>query len=223
MQILKKILNQYVREKRYKIRILSFNEPALLMDLYLDLDILFLEIKMKEADGLEIARRLRSAGKKTRIIFLTKYREKMQKAFRVKAFDYLCKPCKDREIIEVFDRALTEILDIEGRWIRVKDRDIFIKYRDIRYIESIGDFSNVNRGEDDNLMTSYTLKEWEKMLDYRFIRCHKSFIVNLTLAQNMQDRGIIVGNKEIPVSIRNKNLVKRAYQEIISQYGKWQY
>lgn len=111
-----------------------------------DFDISFLDVKMKELSGMDVAKHIRqeqeqNGSKKSIIIFVTSYEKYMNDAFDVLAFHYLLKPIDEEKFRTVFGRALKELSVAEERtkrYILVKSSGVQQKVyvKDIYYIES---------------------------------------------------------------------------------------
>ena len=71
-------------------------------------DILLLDIQMNRMNGMELARKLRSIGWKTVLIFITAYADYVFDAFDVGAFHYLVKPFEDKKFEEVLQNAVMQ-------------------------------------------------------------------------------------------------------------------
>ena len=119
----------------------------------LGLDILFLDIAMEGADGMETAEQIRDWKEEREeslwgglplLIFVTGHPEYMAKAFSVNAFQYLIKPIDEKEFADVFAQALRECRHLEGKKnmepqkILVRNGNITrnLPIEDIYYIES---------------------------------------------------------------------------------------
>ena len=74
-----------------------------------ELDLLFLDIEMPKTDGMETARRLRQAGCKMLIIFVTAYPDFVFQGYEVQAFHYILKPYQEKKLREVLRRAVEEL------------------------------------------------------------------------------------------------------------------
>lgn len=109
-------------------------------------DISFLDVKMKELSGMDVAKHIRqeqeqNGSKKSIIIFVTSYEKYMNDAFDVLAFHYLLKLIDEEKFRTVFGRALKELSVAEERtkrYILVKSSGVQQKVyvKDIYYIES---------------------------------------------------------------------------------------
>ncbi|MDE7272120.1 MAG: response regulator, partial [Lachnospiraceae bacterium] len=72
-------------------------------------DIIFLDIKMPEISGMELAKEMRKQGKQSLIVFITSAREYVFEAFDVEAFQYLLKPIQKDKLSYVLEKATKRI------------------------------------------------------------------------------------------------------------------
>jgi two-component system, LytTR family, response regulator len=169
-------------------------------------DIIFMDIEMPELNGIECAKRILDINPKTIIIFATAHEEYMQDAFEVYAFDYLVKPFK----IERINQTLKRIKDISNQKhiepipatsayphdkglekliIRNKEGISFIDMNEIILIQR-EDRSTVIYTSAEHYSTSEGLSEIEGRLSQTiFFRCHKSYIINLTMVSKIYPYG----------------------------------
>jgi len=171
-------------------------------------DLIFLDIEMPVLNGFEL---LDVLNKKPQIIFVTGKTEYAFKAFNYDATDYLHKPItRDRFNASVekaleHHRLLMNQNEEEGEHIFVKSnlkkRKVYIK--DIKWIEALGDYVKLVT-EETSLVVLSTMKAFEAELpNGKFLRIHKSYIVNLDKIDRFNSKNVEVGAYEIPLS-RNK-------------------
>jgi len=164
-------------------------------------DLLFLDIQIPGISGIEIARILNKQKNSSYIIFTTAYDEYAVEAFQLSAVDYLLKPISDQRLEESLDRAKKEINDnhnfnqklnnlfanlnnskqkecLNKIAVMEKDYYLMLNFEDIYYF-STKDKKVWAHCHKKSYMTSFQLKELEKMLPEQFFRIHKSYIVNL--------------------------------------------
>lgn len=164
-------------------------------------DLLFLDIQMPEMDGFEVLESIAGAEMPT-VIFVTAYDKYAVKAFQVHALDYLLKSFDRDRFAEAVRRAKTEIA--KGREHRLDDRlaslledlqerrpkperfivrsggrIMFLRIEEIDWIEAADNYVSLHVGRDAHLWRS-TMASIEERLDPRkFLRIHRSTIVNL--------------------------------------------
>ncbi|MFM7018310.1 LytR/AlgR family response regulator transcription factor [Flavobacterium sp.] len=181
------------------------------------IDVVLLDIEMPVINGFDF---IDSLKVRPQIIFVTAKAEYALKAFDYDATDYLQKPVsQDRFNISV-KRAL-EIHQLKREHFEEEGEHIFIKSNlkklkiftnKIKWIEAYGDYVKVVTEEDTHLVLS-TMKSFEKDLpSERFIRVHKSYIINIEKVERFNSKFAEIGPTKIPLS-RNKKegLIKALY------------
>ncbi|MBC5839242.1 LytR/AlgR family response regulator transcription factor [Flavobacterium muglaense] len=179
-----------------------------------DVDLIFLDIEMPVINGFDFLDGLKT---KPQIIFITSKAEYAMKAFDYDATDYLQKPIA----IDRFNASVKRAVDIhlykndnkeeEGEHIFIKSnlKKLKVFTSKIKWIEAFGDYVRVVTEEDSNLVLS-TMKSFEKDLSKKkFVRVHKSYIINIDKVERFNSKFAEIGTTKIPLS-RNKkeDLVK---------------
>ena len=156
--------------------------------------IVFVDVDLNGENGLEGARIMTEIDPKVKIIFATAHSEYMANAFEIYAFDYLLKPFKMERIIKTLTRieemmtddnmpsekkeALSEN-DSDRLLVKGKEQMFFVDKREIIFVERVNGVTNIITAED-VYHSSASLSDLEEKLnnDY-FMRCHKSYIINI--------------------------------------------
>jgi two-component system LytT family response regulator len=170
-------------------------------------DVLFLDVQMPEMDGFGVVQAISRSH--PLIIFTSAYDEYALKAFEVHAFDYLLKPFDRRRFRESVqrarrqleqakpaiadDRILTLFESLAGARnapdriaVRNNGRVIFLKLSDIDWIEAADNYVCLHTGRETHILRE-TMSDLEARLDpARFIRVHRSAIVNLDCIKELQ-------------------------------------
>jgi two-component system LytT family response regulator len=171
------------------------------------IDVLFLDVQMPEMDGFEVVHAISRAH--PLIIFTSAYDEYALKAFEVHAFDYLLKPFDRRRFKESVQRARAQLRQAQPALaddriltlfenlatarnapdriaIRNNGRVIFLKLSEIDWIEAADNYVCLHCGRETHVLRE-TMSELEARLDpARFIRVHRSAIVNLDCIRELQ-------------------------------------
>lgn len=183
-------------------------------------DILFLDIRMPGIGGMELARRLRENGSACAIIFITAIREQVFDAFEVEAVDYLCKPIDDIRLSRALDRALRYVGERDSRTllIRTGGRLKTVRLDDILYCEVINRKIFLHLRTGGEVVEYYSrLSDVEKQLDSRFLKCHRSYLVNLDyLTEYAKDTLTLSGGAQVPLSESHR----RSFMEQMLRYLK---
>ena len=145
-------------------------------------DVVFLDVEMPGATGLEAAPHVRERRDPPAVVFVTAHAEYAVDAFAVEAFDYLLKPVDPDRLARVVERLhertqenaapVDRVAVVAGGGTELLDHD------QIHYVQAEGDYSRVHTYDRAYLSTS-SLGELEERLGPRFARIHRSYIVNL--------------------------------------------
>ena len=182
-------------------------------------DIIFLDVYMTGQTGIETARKIRRYDGRCKIIFTTVSPNYALEGYSVFAYNYLVKPINPQLLAPVFKKAAEETYTEKKKSLCVKaeNRVRIIPYKDIKYIESEGKIVRIFTGYNDKTACYLKLDEIEEMLaDPRFLRSHKSFLVNMDYVTSVEGYFFILTDN-IKVPIRQKSLsdIKKRYYEFI--------
>lgn len=178
-------------------------------------DLIFVDIQMPDLSGLEFTR---SLVKGPKVIFTTAYEKYALEGFRLDVIDYLLKPFSYEEFLRAVQKAvrlirlendIPEKVDANNEFLFLKsDYKIRrINFDDILYIEGLKDYVKVfTRKSDKPVISLVTLKLLESKLPVsKFMRVHRSFIVNLEKIDTIERSRIVFGKTYIPVSEQYKD------------------
>lgn len=168
-------------------------------------DLLFLDINMPNLNGLDFAKTLPVGIK---VIFTTAYDQYAIEGFKVNALDYLLKPISYTDFLQASMRALEWFKrvgassEIGSIFIKSGYRTEKLEYNKILYVENQKDYVKFymeNQSEPvSSLMNIQALSE--KLPSDKFMRVHRSFIVNLDKIKTIERNTIVFGKVHIPVS-----------------------
>lgn len=185
-------------------------------------DLLFLDIEMPVLKGTDFFKNL---VHKPKVIFTTAYRDYALDGFELNAVDYLLKPITFGRFFKAIEKFLDSenatpittsindnVINNDFIFIRKDRKQIKIKFEDILYIESLKDYVKIHL-LDEKHMTKYSISAFHKQLDSRFIRVHRSYIVNQNKISAYTKHDIEINNIEIPIGDNYKqevlgNLIK---------------
>jgi two-component system LytT family response regulator len=206
-------------------------------------DLVFLDVQMPGCDGFEALCKVGSAASPA-VVFVTAYDEHALRAFEVHAVDYLLKPCDAARFAAALQRAkeevrrrqadsvnarLAKLLDYlqhdaarqpaprdDGDRILVKSSGeiFFLKAEEIDWIEAEGDYMKFHVGGRAHLMRE-TMARLEARLDpKRFIRIHRSTIVNIDRLRKLSPS--FAGEYAVILHDGTKLKLSRGYHERIA-------
>jgi DNA-binding LytR/AlgR family response regulator len=205
--VISEMIDCYFKDKSFKYHVTEYcNEITLIDDIEESnrYDIIFLDIYLNSLLGIEVAKKLRTGGYNGKIIFLTASDKYAVESYDVDAAGYLLKPHNYEKFCGLMNRLL---IGRRKNSIIVKKRSSveYISYDHIRYIESSNTKCLIHCS-DGNVHTIYTRLDLieNDINDKRFLRCHRSFLVNLYYVRSMHDN-FIMDNDEI-VLVRKKSI-----------------
>lgn len=170
-----------------------------------EIDLLFLDIQMPELNGLEFSKMVDS---RTRIVFTTAFDQYAIDGYRVNALDYLLKPISYVEFLQAANKALQwfELVqkpeEIDSIFVKSDYKLVQIELKSILYIEGLKDYVKIYTEDAPKpILSLMSMKAMEELLpSARFMRVHRSFIVQKDKIRII-DRGRIVFDKTyIPIS-----------------------
>ena len=148
-------------------------------------DVLMLDINLKAGkSGLELAEAVRKKNKDVYLIFTTGHLEYAMVAYKFKTFDYLAKPITYDRLEDTVKRLFEDINGLPKKYIKIDNKNTIIDESQIHYIKRDGMkliFHTSSRDYD----TYSSFAKLENKLPENFVRCHKSFVINLNNVKNV--------------------------------------
>lgn len=183
------------------------------------IDLIFLDIQMPDLTGIELARVLEKLTNSPRIIFTTAYNHFALEGYKVDALDYLLKPFNYEEFLRAANKAkayyeMKNQAALPGApqqeeyiFLKVEYQMVKVPLKSILFIEGLKDYVKVHiKNEQRQILTLTSLKSLEDRLPSgRFMRVHRSYIVNLDQINAVTRNSIVIGNITIPVSDQYKD------------------
>ena len=183
-------------------------------------DIIFLDIYMGGADGIAVAKEIRKRDGKCAIVFETSSRERAIDGYAVRALQYLLKPLTEEAVTSALNQALEAIVQKEERFIQIRNRqgNYRILLDDILFAESDARIVSVHLKGEDPISFYDRLDNFQKQCnDERFVRCHKSFLVNLDHVHAIVNNDILMETGEdIHISM-NVSAIKAAFASYVAK------
>ena len=215
------LIKSYVDQTPFLELVDTFPSASLAVKTIIEsnIDIVFLDIQMSELNGIEFARVIPPSCK---IVFITAFEQYAIDGFKANALDYLLKPVSYPEFLRAANRALEwfELVDKSksnndnNDYIIVKSeyKLIQIAIPNILYIEGLKDYVKIYLEDSDKcVMSLMSLKTLEASLPQdRFMRVHRSFIVQTSKIKVIERNRIVFGKQYIPVS--------DSYKDIFNEY-----
>ena len=178
-------------------------------------DLLFVDIQMPDLSGIEFVKAM-NAGPK--VIFTTAYREFAFEGFQLDVADYIVKPIDYADFLKAVNKTKDRYFSVKEDAMSISNDDnfLFIKseykivrlnFNNMKYIEGMGDYVRFHLDDQKPVMSLMTVKKlMEYLPEERFMRVHRSFIVNLNKITIIEKNQIIFDTDVcIPVSDQYKD------------------
>ncbi len=213
-----KLVTGYISRTPFLELVASFDNPVSAIEFLNqnEIDAVFLDIQMPHLNGTEFARLLTGGPK---IIFTTAYEQYAIEGYKLDVVDYLLKPFGYEEFLRAalklrdridFNTKKEVVVEANKNFLFLKSEyKIYrINFDDILYVEGLKDYVKVFMYRQPRPMLSLTtLKAMESRLPSdRFMRVHRSYIVNLNRIELIERQRIIYGDTYIPVGDQYKEL-----------------
>jgi len=192
------------------------------------IDIVFTDIDMPELSGVGL---LKSLQQSPVFVFISSYPEYAAESFNLDAIDFIVKPLQFDRFFKSVNKAI-EYIELKKsatlhsqqlpestfskttdgeEFFFIKDNLAYIKVftKDVVYIESMGDFSQINTTQKKTYTILVSMKNLELQLSPKvFMRVHKQFIINLNHLVSLKQNEIILTGKQ-------QVLISNAYKQIL--------
>ena len=182
-------------------------------------DLLFLDIQMPELNGLEFSKMV---DQRTRIIFTTAFGQYAIDGYKVNALDYLLKPISYVDFLQAANKAVQwfELLqrpkeEIDSIFVKSEYKLVQIELKNILYVEGLKDYIKIyEEGESKPILSLMSMKVMEELLPpSRFMRVHRSYIVQKDKIRVIDRGRIVFGKNYIPIS----DSYKQTFQEFLDK------
>lgn len=158
--------------------------------------VVFVDVDLNGDSGIECAKVMSNIDPDIKIIFATAHSEYMANAFELYALDYLVKPFDLDRVTKTLRRIkeslkkeeITTEPDNDKLLVKGKEQMFFLNKKDIVMIERVENSTNIIT-TDGNYKTSVSLSELEEKLPANFMRCHKSYIINVDMISKTEAYG----------------------------------
>ena len=166
--------------------------------------IIFMDIQLRNENGIDIAKRIKTQYPYSKIIFITGYTEHLSDIFSSKPDNLLFKPFDDEHLFNAVKQAMVSIKEESTKQIiiaPINSGKEIITTSNIMYIESDKRIIIIHTRDGRTIQSYMKCSEIIKSLDNTFIHCHKSYIVNLDCVQtHTLNEFILTDGCTIPIS-----------------------
>lgn len=176
-------------------------------------DLIFLDVEMPGISGLELIDKLPYMPQ---IVITTSNTDYAYDALEYEVTDFLKKPINlvrfQKSVSKVVERQerLNSLLSLSAErelYVKSDGKLIRLDYNDILYFENVGDYVKVITTKGNHIIYGALKTINEKLVYPRFIKVHRSYIVNLDKIVDIEDNSIVISDKVIPISRAHKPLL----------------
>lgn len=185
----------------------------------MQVDLIFLDIQMPELSGLEFSKMITP---RTRIVFTTAFDQYAIDGYRVNALDYLLKPISYTDFLQAAHKAVQwfDLLnqpqeELESIFVKSDYKLIQVELKNILYIEGLKDYIKIyEENAPKPILSLMSMKSMEELLpSSRFMRVHRSYIVQKDKIRIIDRGRIVFGKNYIPIS----DSYKQAFQDFLDK------
>ncbi len=150
-----------------------------------NIDVYILDIDLKSSmSGLDLASTIRTYNKNAYIIFTTAHLEYIMLAYKVKTFDYLAKPITMEKLEETILRLFDDVKFNSNKYINIGNSSNIVNENDVYCIKKQG-MKLIYCTKEKSYETYSSFNKIETCLPENFVRCHKSYMVNINKISNI--------------------------------------
>ncbi len=167
-------------------------------------DLIFLEIDMPDIKGWDL---LKVIPKHPLVIVITEKADYAVQAFEKHLVDFLLKPVQLPRFLDAaqFAKSIYESRQVQNHlkkivFVKAEGRWEKVNIETIKYIQAMGDYVRIFTDEK-SLVVNKTMKSILAALPaHLFARVHRSYIVNISRIENIEENSIVIDRDMIPVS-----------------------
>jgi DNA-binding LytR/AlgR family response regulator len=175
------------------------------------IDLIFLDINMPILSGMDWLKNLKNSPS---VIMTTAYEEYALESFTYNVLDYLVKPISFERFLQAVNKVNNYYhnkTEIEVLFIKSKKQLKKVNLNDILFVEGMQNYIKIVTQEE-TIITHLSLKNFKDQLpEDSFIQTHKSYIVAKHKVDKIKENQIIIGDYEIPISIRLRKTVLNSF------------
>lgn len=199
-----------------------FNDAVEALD-YLrsnEVNLLFLDIQLPSLTGLQF---LRTLSDPPAVIITTAYSEYALDAFEIHVMDYLKKPFSFERFLKAVNRypefasksgagRTTKVVEQGFGFFNVNKTMKKVMFDDLLYVESMREYIYLHTTKG-KVVTKMSTHEIESILGEKFLRIHRSFIVNIDKITAFNAEEVFLDTKSIPIGVSYKKQVDEALRK----------
>lgn len=222
-EVLQRIVEYLMQERGLGFQIEIYEDGESLLEGYSNhpVDLIFLDVMMKELDGIEVGRKIREIDQTVEIVYCTSSKDFAIVAYEIHALGYLLKPYEPGRIGAVLDYYVQKHPQKNQKFIEVKShrKSVIIPFKDILFMESDNKVVYIHTTTQGDIKVYNRLDVLEgDIRDERFLRCHQSYLVNLQYVAGLVDSDfIMIDDSMIPIRKSGRKLIVKKYEEFLKE------
>lgn len=215
---IRRLLEKYSQEHQVPMEISTYNEADnLLKEINNEYELILLDVRLDQANGIDVAKELRARKIDSMIIYISAYLEMAPRGYEVQAFRYILKSDLEQVLEYTLNDAMAELRRRRKEYeIRTQGQTECIPLTEILYFASYKRYVEI-------YTIRKTYKQYRKMYELEqelseqgFLRIHKSYLVNMRYISYIKNREIYLKDgTALPCS-------KGEYQNIKQRYILWE-
>ncbi len=215
---IRKHLKQYSSEHGLTFEIYEFCSGADILSSKIVFDIAFLDIEMKDINGIEVGRKLQNENPDLVLIYVTAYNQYLDEALDLGITRFFDKPIDSQRFYEGMDRAVSKVDNTEIKFYLKDDNKgvVTVRCKDIIFVEIQGRKTEIHTKEHDYLSKD-GIKVWKARLNKSYFEIpHNSYIINTNFITYFCKEYVILDNKyTIPIAYSKRAEFKRKFMKLM--------
>lgn len=215
---IRKHLKQYSSEHGLTFEIYEFCSGADILSSKIVFDIAFLDIEMKDINGIEVGRKLQNENPDLVLIYVTAYNQYLDEALDLGITRFFDKPIDSQRFYEGMDRAVSKVDNTEIKFYLKDDNKgiVTLRCKDIVFVEIQGRKTEIHTKEHD-YFSKDGIKVWKARLNKSYFEIpHNSYIINTNFITYFCKEYIILENQyTIPIAYSKRAEFKRKFMKIM--------
>ena len=215
---IRKHLKQYSSEHGLTFEIYEFCSGADILSSKIVFDIAFLDIEMKDINGIEVGRKLQNENPDLVLIYVTAYNQYLDEALDLGITRFFDKPIDSQRFYEGMDRAVSKVDNTEIKFYLKDDNKgvVTVRCKDIIFVEIQVRKTEIHTKEHDYLSKD-GIKVWKARLNKSYFEIpHNSYIINTNFITYFCKEYVILDNKyTIPIAYSKRAEFKRKFMKLM--------